>query len=76
MPWFVHKCVITATYQGKIDTKNRYAFSMGVIDEDYVPSDFNIKSKQIETQTFVKLSYLLEQLLKDRFHIFDDILKM
>ena len=76
MPWFVHKCVITATYQNKTDTKNRYAFSMGVIEEDYVPSDFNVKSKQIETPVFVKLSFLLKQLLKDRFHIFDDIIKI
>ena len=71
MPWFVHKCEITATYQNKTDTKNRYAFSMGVIEEDYVPSDFNVKSKQIETPVFVKLSFLLKQLLKDRFHIFE-----
>jgi len=76
MPWFVHKCAITATYQNKTDTKNRYAFSRGVIEEDYVPSDFNVKSKQIETPVFVKLSFLLKQLLKDRFHIFDDIIKM
>lgn len=76
MPWFVHNCEITATYQDKTDTKNMYAFSMGIIEEDYVPSDFNVKSKQIETSVFVKLSFLLKQLLKDRFHIFDDIIKM
>ena len=76
MPWFVHKCVITATYQDKTNTKNRYAFSMGVIEEDYTPSDFTAKSKNIETPVFVKLSFLLKQLSKDRFHIFDDIIKM
>ena len=76
IPWFVHKCAITATYQDKTDTKNRYAFSMGVIEEDYVPSDFNVKSKQIENPVFVKLSFLLKQLLKDRFHIFEYIIKM
>jgi hypothetical protein len=76
MPWFVHNCEITANYQDKTDTKNRYAFSMGIIEEDYVPSDFNAKSKQIETPVLVKLSFLLKQLLKDRFHIFDYIIKM
>ena len=76
MPWFVQKCIITATYQNKTDTKNRYAFSMGIIEEDYVPSDFNAKSKQIETPVFVKLSFFLQQLFKDRFHIFEYIIKM
>ena len=69
IPWFVHKCIITATYQDKTDIKNRYAFSSGVIEEDYSPSDFNIKSKQVEVPVLVKLIFLLKQLLKDKFYI-------
>jgi hypothetical protein len=76
IPWFVHKCVITATYKDKTSSKNRYAFSMGIIEEDYVPSDFNSKSKQIEKPVFMKLSLFLKQSLKERFNIFDDIIKM
>ena len=74
LPWFVHKCVITATYQGKTNTKNRYAFSMGVIEEDYKPSDFTAKSKNIETPIIAKLNLLLKQLSKGIFHIFNDII--
>ncbi len=66
VPWFVHKCVITATYQDKNDIKNRYAFSMGIIEEEYEPSDFNEKSKQIEKLFFVKLSFLLRRYLQNR----------
>lgn len=76
LPWFVHKCIITATYKDKTISKNRYAFSMGIIEEDYVPSDFNSKSKQIEKPVFMKLSLFLKQSLKNRFNIFDSIIKM
>lgn len=74
IPWFVHKCIITANYLDKTDIKNRYAFSMGIIEEDYTPSDFNIKSKQAEVPILVKLIFLLKQLLKDKIYIFNDII--
>lgn len=76
MPWFVHKCVINATYQDKNDIKNRYAFSMGIIEEDYTPSDFDEKSKKIENLVFLKLSLFLKQLLQKRQNILDNIIKI
>ena len=76
VPWFVHKCKITATYQNKTNIKNKYAFSMGVIEEDYILSDFDIKSKKMQTPIFIKLVDLFNQWFNARFNIFDDIIKM
>jgi len=46
LPWFVHKCEISAEYKDKTITENRYAFSMGKIEFNIDEEDFNAKFKE------------------------------
>lgn len=57
LPWFVHKVDIKGEYKGKTTTKSRYAFSMGIIEEDWEKGDF----KTISKTAFPRLQILLER---------------
>jgi len=61
LPWFVHKVEITGQYKSKTSTKLKYAFSMGIIEEDWEKGDFKVLSKQV---------YPRVQLLFERFQVF------
>lgn len=61
LPWFVHKVDITGEYKSKTATKSRYAFSMGIIEEDWEKGDFKVLSRQ---------AFSLLQLLSERFNVF------
>lgn len=57
LPWFVQKVDITGEYKGKTATKSRYAFSMGIIDEDWQKGDFKALSKE----SFPRLQILFQR---------------
>lgn len=61
LPWFVHKVDIEGEYKGKTATKSRYAFSMGIIEEDWEKGDF----KALSREAFPCLQTLFE-----RFQVF------
>jgi len=59
LPWFVHKCAVTAEYEGNSKTKNRYAFSMGKIEVDFDESEIRSKSKIANNENIIQIYRLL-----------------
>jgi len=62
LPWFVHKVSIKGEYKDKQTVKDRYAFSMGIIDEDWQKGDFKVLSKErypVLIELFKNLRYII-----------------
>jgi hypothetical protein len=73
MPWFVHKCAISAEYKDKQKVKNRYAFSMGTIEVDFDEADFRAKSKEIVVKSTLTVRDIIQRILLFASTIFKNL---